>query len=211
VKILFVTSSQVKDVLKSHFPSLQVYWIPEGININKYRKGSLLKTRTIDLLELGRVMPSFHENIVNSKIANIKNHCYTTNENNLLFPDFDSLIEGLSNSKITVCYPRCYTHPEMAGDIETLTQRYWECMLSRTLIVGKAPNELIRLLGYNPVIEVDFNNIVGQISLILENIESYQTFVNKNYEMAIEHGSWEQRINLIMEKLRENGYMVNYL
>ena len=46
------------------------------------------------------------------------------------------------------------TQPEVAGDIETLTQRYWECMFSRMVMVGHAPQELIDFIGYNPVIEL---------------------------------------------------------
>ena len=59
----------------------------------------------------------------------------------------------------------------MAGKIETLTQRYWECMLSRCLIVGRAPFELINLIGYNPVIEVEWGNESEQLLRILNNIE----------------------------------------
>ena len=49
--------------------------------------------------------------------------------------------------------------PELAGDIETLTQRYWECMLSRIVMLGHAPQELIDLIGYNPVIEIDKEHV----------------------------------------------------
>lgn len=40
-----------------------------------------------------------------------------------------------------------YVQPEIAGDIETLTQRYWECMFSRMVMVGHAPQELLTLSG----------------------------------------------------------------
>ena len=205
VKTLFITSSHVRDLIKEKFPNLNVYWIPEGINIHKYKRGDLLKNRPIDLLELGRVMQPFHEQVINSGIINLKVHYYTK-DNNLLFSSFDSLIEGLEKSKITVSYPRCYTHPEMAGKVETLTQRYWECMLSRTLIIGKAPEELVEFVGYNPVIEVDLDNVGSQLSMILENIESYQEFVDKNFETALEKASWENRISVIEEKLNQVGY-----
>ena len=29
-----------------------------------------------------------------------------------------------------VCFPQCDTNPMKAGNLETLTQRYWEAMLS---------------------------------------------------------------------------------
>ena len=37
----------------------------------------------------------------------------------------------------------------------TLTQRYWECMFSRMVMVGHAPQEFIDFIGYNPVIELN--------------------------------------------------------
>ena len=58
----------------------------------------------------------------------------------------------MSKIKIVVSFPQNITNPKKAGDIETLTQRYWESMLSRNIIVGQAPEELIELIGYNPVI-----------------------------------------------------------
>lgn len=36
----------------------------------------------------------------------------------------------------------------------TLTQRYCECMFSRMVMEGHAPQELIDFIGYNPVIEL---------------------------------------------------------
>lgn len=207
VKILFVTSSQVKNMIHEQYPNINVFWIPEGINTKKYNKGSLLINREIDLLELGRVMPQFHQKIIQNELPHLKKHLYG-NGNQLLFPDFESLVNGLSQSKLTVCYPRCNTHPEMAGNIETLTQRYWECMLSRTLIVGKAPKELTELIGYNPVVEINVENADDQIDEILEHIASYQDFVDKNYLVAMDRGDWKNRIAEIEVNLLDNGYLI---
>lgn len=92
------------------------------------------------------------------------------------------------------------------GHIETLTQRYWEAMLSRCLMVGRAPQELIRLIGYNPVIEVDWDNAREQLSNILDHIDNFQELVDKNFEYAKKYASWDHRMVMIKKILNDNGY-----
>ena len=58
--------------------------------------------------------------------------------------------------------------PDIAQGVETLTQRYWETMLSRTVIVGHAPKELIDICGYNPVLELPDDK--EQINTFILNI-----------------------------------------
>ena len=97
------------------------------------------------------------------------------------------------------------TQPEVAGDIETLTQRYWECMFSRMVMVGHAPQELIDFIGYNPVIELsDKISAEEQIADVIEHIEDYQVLVDKNRETAEKLGSWDVRIKWLMEELEED-------
>lgn len=135
-------------------------------------------------------------------------YLYPEEPGRLVFPDFPSLCEGLASTKIVICYPRCRTHPEMAGDVETLTQRYWECMLSGTLIVGQAPKELVNLLGYNPVIELQTDGDIGnRLSQILDNIATYQELADKNLAAARENASWETRMTRLLPQLRQLGYM----
>jgi hypothetical protein len=99
-----------------------------------------------------------------------------------------------------------YTHPENAGNLETLTQRYWEAMLSRCLIVGRAPKELTDLIGYNPVVDVDWNAPEDQLTHILSHIADYQGFVNKNYTVALKYASWDNRIKQVKSILASEGY-----
>ena len=107
-----------------------------------------------------------------------------------------------------MCYPRCDTQPDKAGDIETLTQRYWEAMLSRIVIVGRAPKELTDLIGYNPVIEIGKDNQQNRIIEILDNIDNYQSIVDKNRRTAIDLGGWDLRIKEIQLFLQNNGYKI---
>jgi arginyl-tRNA synthetase len=97
----------------------------------------------------------------------------------------------------------------MAGNVETLTQRYWECMLTKTIILGHAPQELIEFAGYNPVIEIEWNDVGQQIDQILLNIESYQELVDKNFEFARKFASWDIRATKMIELLVSDGYKFN--
>lgn len=206
VKILhiekcFVSSSMVCNELSREKSNVQFIFVPEGINTSVYLKGDLLMNRKIDVLELGRKNSFYHDQIV--KVEGVK---FLYNKNNqYVFPSFSDLVSGLSNSKIVICFPRCDTHQNMTGQIETLTQRYWECMLSRCLIVGRAPFELINLIGYNPVIEVEWGNEEEQLLKILNNIGIYQDMVDRNYSVALEFSPWACRVNDMIQNLSSSG------
>lgn len=110
----------------------------------------------------------------------------------------------MGNAKVTIALPRSITQPEIAGDIETLTQRYWECMFSRIVMVGHAPQELIDFIGYNPVIELnDKISAEELIADVIEHIEDYQALVDKNRETAEKQGSWDMRMKWLMSELAE--------
>lgn len=206
IKTVFCTSSQTRDIIKSTYPDINVFWLPEGIDTEVYKSGGLLKERSIDVLELGRQLPELHQSLIESNNSNNINHQFSK-PGELLFKDFNDLVNGLSDSKITICYPRCDTHPDMAGNIETLTQRYWECMLSGTLIVGRAPKELIEFCGYNPIVDLK-ENTAQEISDILSHIEDFQPLVDKNLEFARENASWDSRMPYLRKHLLELGYIL---
>lgn len=207
VRTFLCTSSQVCEHVRKELPHIQAVHVPEGIDPSGYLPGKDLRERPVDILELGRQMPFFHQAAVQACREHPEwTHLFSAAEGPLLFPDFSSLCRGLASAKITVSYPRCDTHPAMAGEVETLTQRYWECMLSRTLPVGRAPRELVDLLGYNPVIEVSERNAHEQITRLLTNIDSCQKLVDKNYQAACQHASWETRLSSLLPRLAWLGY-----
>ena len=75
-------------------------------------------------------------------------------------------------------------------------------MLSRTVILGRCPAELMDLLGYNPVVEVDWNDPCGRVMEILGNIGDYQKLVDRNRETALEMGPWSSRIPQILSEIQ---------
>ena len=202
IKVAFFTSKQTANYFSKKYPDRKIFFLPEAINTKLYYSGNRLKERKVDVLEYGRLYKSVHEQLI--KIPNIR-HLFA-NDGEKLFSAFDDLAKCIANTKIVVCYPRSITHPEMAKGVETLTQRYWECMYSGTIIVGKAPQELIDLLGYNPVIEARVEEMQNVIKGILVNIEQYQELADKNRLCAQEYGDWRTRFEFIEKKLRQLNY-----
>lgn len=203
VKTAIFTSSQTADVFRRLFPPMNVLTITEGIKIDLYSPGNVLSDRKIDILEIGRKDGNFFKSPLPEGINHIKTGNFART-----FQSDEEFRAALADTKVTVTVPRCDVNPETAGNIETLTQRYWECMLSRIVMVGRAPKELIDLIGYNPVIDWDGNDASPLVSDILGNIGKYQDLVNRNYETAKEMASWEMRMKDIMIYLKNKGYSV---
>ena len=158
--------------------------------------------REIDVLEYGR---SANVNL-NDSGDGIRYVC--TKMNGKFIFNNDQLHELMGDAKITIALPRSVTQPEVAGDIETLTQRYWENMLSRMVMIGHAPKELVELIGYNPVIELDRVHSNKQILDIIANIDDFQSLVDKNRETALRFGDWTLRMEKVMKFLQECGYEI---
>lgn len=209
-KIAFVTVRSMAEKIHSDL-GIDAYWIPEGIDINDYKKGRTLRERNIDVYELGRQMPRYH-NILEKTLNAGQLVGNTYNEDGslakLAYPTAKDLLDNLNKTKIIVSFPQTDTHPQRVGNMETLTQRYWEAMLSGCLILGRAPKELIDLIGYNPVVDIDWNYLEEQIHKILNNIDDYQAFVDKNYETAKANASWDLRIQQIFKILSKRGYSI---
>lgn len=203
VKTAIFTSSQTADVFRDLFPKMNVLTITEGIKIDLYSSGKVLSDRKIDILEIGRKDGNFFKSPLPEGINHIKTGNFAR-----AFHSDEEFRAALADTKVTVTVPRCDVDKKTAGNIETLTQRYWECMLSRIVMVGRAPKELINLIGYNPVIDWDGNDASPLVSDILENIGKYQDLVNRNYETAKEMASWEMRMKDIMIYLKNKGYSV---
>jgi len=199
VKTAIFSSRMTAERMQERFPEMRIIWCPESVDGNVYQKGKLLKDRTIDLLEFGRS----NEKVLQTG-ALFLNHVCTKQNGKFIYTN-EQLYQAMGDAKVTIALPRSMTQPEMAGDIETLTQRYWECMFSRMVMVGHAPQELVDFIGYNPVIELrEEISAEALIRDVLEHIDDYQELVDKNRETAERFGSWDVRMKWLMEKLRED-------
>ena len=207
VKTTIFSSRQTAERMREALPNINIIWCAEAVDDSVYDKGKLLKDREIDLLEFGRS----NDRIINAEKLeqvwigeNSLNHVCTKQHGKFIYTN-EQLYQAMGDAKVTIALPRNMTQPEMAGDIETLTQRYWECMFSRMVMVGHAPQELVDFIGYNPVIELREDiSAEALIRDVLEHIDDYQELVDKNRETAERLGSWDVRMEWLMEKLRED-------
>ena len=201
VKTALFTSSQTAERMKERFPQMNLLFVPEGIDASEYSKGKPLSQRTNLLYEIGQGKRCFLKSQYPKEYERLSSLPVDG-----LIPDKKSYIEALCNAQVTVTFPRCDLMPEETGDIETLTQRYWEAMLTRSVIVGRAPKELTNLIGYNPVIDLDKKNPIEQIEDILAHIDDYQDFVDRNRQLALEKGEWQVRVREVAKWLTSCGY-----
>lgn len=207
VKTTIFSSRQTAERMREALPNINIIWCAEAVDDSVYDKGKLLKDREIDLLEFGRS----NDRIINAEKLeqvwigeNSLNHVCTKQHGKFIYTN-EQLYQAMGNAKVTIALPRSMTQPEIAGDIETLTQRYWECMFSRMVMVGHAPQELVDFIGYNPVIELRKDiSAEALIRDVLEHIDDYQELVDKNRETAERLGSWDVRMKWLMEELRED-------
>lgn len=203
VRTAIFTSSQTAERMQHRFPDMNILFVPEGIRTSLYKAGKSLAERSIDLFEIGSVRRSWYK----------RRHAEAYGRLCRLPADADlTTNEGfrhvLQETRLTVVVPRCLTQPEETGDIETLTQRYWEAMLSGIVMVGKSPRELTDLLGYDPVISLDKERPTQQIEDILAHIADYQQLADRNREAALRLGDWTLRMRQIQEFLTAKGYEV---
>lgn len=203
VKTVFFTCEETSIKIKKRYPGINSIYCPEGIDSSIYDKGLELKDRNIDLFEFGRGS----EGLFNLSFPDSFLHIKSFKEDGGRMANGE-FMSALKNSKITICYPHSYTDKIKTGGLETLTQRYWECMLSRMVIVGHAPRELVDFIGYNPVIELDVNNPSQHIMSIVNDIKNYQELVDKNRKTAEQMSDWKFRIQFIMSELKKLNYSI---
>ena len=205
IRTAIFTSTQTAARMKERFPEMNILTITEGIDTDMFEGGNRLSDRVISLYEIGSIKRGLFRKKYPEEYKKLftkpKDWGFSTQK------DYKRLLQ---NSRLTVIFPRSITEPDTAGGIETLTQRYWECMLSRIVMVGHAPKELVDLVGYNPVIEMDMEHDLEQVEQILSEIENpvYQEMVDRNRETALRMGSWDLRMRQVMEWLKGLGYEV---
>lgn len=185
VRTCFLTSSEAVARLQPLLPGVSLRFMPEGIDVARYPMGLPLARRETDLFTYGRLPRELYE-----------------------FPheglrverggDDELFHRRLREAKVIVCVPHCDVNPEYTGGQETLTQRYWEVMLSGAVPVGRAPRELIDLIGYDPVVPIVRSAFPAQLRQICRDIAGYQPLVERNRAAALCHGAWRERMPLLI-------------
>lgn len=210
VRTCFMTASDAVRHFQPLFPEIEFIHIPEGLDMSDYQPGPALAERGIDIYEIGRKYPAYHQRLIEAGIGGRHSFIYLDKKpdgRSYIFETFDDYLAALRDSKINISFPASVTD-EVNREVETLTMRYWEGMLSRCVIVGHCPRELSDLVGYNPVIEADLSDSAGQLEAILGDIASYQPLVDRNLETARRFASWRVRVAEMRRLLAERGYNV---
>lgn len=197
---MFLSASQSVQMFQDTDIKERFFWIPEGINPEIY-KCNPYNQKNIDVLALGRKFGKYHNNIVNFLEQNNKIYLYEKKTGELVFASRQSFIDGLARTKISICVPSSITHPERSGDIETMTIRYLQSFVSKCLVLGHAPEEMISLFGYNPVIEINYENPTLQLQTILDNFDDYIPLIEKNYAIVLKEHTWRNRWQQIVRIL----------
>lgn len=208
VRTAIFTSRDTAERMRRRLPQTDIMWCPEGIDTKQYLAGKPLTERSIDLLEFGRGT----EGVVPLSFPPGINHIRTKVNGQFIYTD-EQLHEAMADAMVTIALPHSITNPEFSGGLETLTQRYWECMLSRIVMVGHAPQELVDLVGYNPVIEIPIDDNAGgayttKILDIVRHPSDYQQLVDRNRETALKFGDWRVRMRQVMNWLQGLGHIV---
>lgn len=188
--------------LASTLHSSVVVHLPEAIDIDRYRPGAALSARRIDVLEMGRRNSHWHDAIRPSLAEHGLEHRYERRRGEVVFSGEAALVAGLTASKVSVCFPSAVTHPERSGSVSTLTSRYLESMASRCLVLGQAPEDLVDLLGLQPVVEAEMARPWDQLQSVLARVESYQAQVDAAYEQLRLVGGWDHRSRQLLEQIR---------
>ena len=209
IKIVFFSARQSAEYFKNKISSMESFWAPEACDPDDYLNAKPLKERDVDVLELGRRNNTYHDKIVTYMKDKNYIHLFETRKGKIIFPTRKEFLKGMGDSKIVISFPGSITHPERSGSVETVTHRYFQTIASKCLALGHCPNELKDIFGYSPVIEVDFNNPLVQITDILATIEKFQPFVDDNYKRLLEVGTWDSRVGKIISILRKRNYLVS--
>ena len=191
VDAVFVSSSQAADAIRERVDAA-VHWVPEGIDPRPYHSRPLPE-RDIDVLQMGRRHDAYHAQIVEALAQAGRSYRFERARGEIIFPTRADLLDGLSRSTVSVCVPSNVTHPDRAGSVETMTLRYLQSMASRCIVVGHAPAEMVRLFGYNPVVEIDPANPTGQLLGILDAPERYADLVERNHRTVLGAHTWDDR------------------
>ncbi len=201
-RLAFFSARQNAEHFAKVIPGLTTHWLPEALDLSLLQPGKPLAQRTQHVFEMGRRLAAVHEKIREPLKAAGKSHVYQVGpRTHKVIPGLDNLYKTLGDTATMVCYPKVMTHPDGAGGVETLTQRYIESIGSGALAVGYCPAELKELFGFNPMVDLSTTDPAGHLLDILANLESYQPLVDKSLARVKEVGSFDSRARAMLDAI----------
>lgn len=202
IDVLLVSSMQSTELIASMLKgTCDVRWVPEAIALADYR-AKPWNEKTIDVLAFGRSLSRYKDAIRSLRAKGLR--CVLDQR----FATREEFISALADAKISICFPKSVTDPEIAGRISTVTHRYLQSMAAKCVIVGETPVETSKMFGYNPFVDVDWKDPAGQLLNIVQHPERFTDLVEKNFVALSDHHqvkNFAQRIEQhISEKLQSS-------
>jgi hypothetical protein len=201
--LIFISAKKTAEYFSKVLNDKKVFWIPEGITTEHYYFENY-EDKTIEILQMGRKYQLYHDNLVGYCEANNLNYLYEKKPGELIFNSQESFSEALAKTKISICFPSSITHPERSGTVSTVTQRYYQSMISKCIIVGESPSEMKELFSYDAVIKADLKYPGEQIRDILKNYEDYKSLLERNYNEVLLNHHWRNRAKSIAEIIKSH-------
>ena len=201
VENVFVHSPQVVEMLRKRDPRIRSFWIPEGIDPQKYRHAPY-DSKDIDVLNFGRRFDRYHERILEPLQRMKKKYLFEKNQGEVVFYESADFIDGLARTKISICVPLIETNAKRAGGISTMTMRYLQSMAAKCLVVGMLPADMLKVFSYNPIVEIDWSDPPGQLLKLLANFSDYIPLIERNYATVLASHTCEKRWYEIAKILR---------
>ena len=201
VRLAFFSSRRATQEFSRRLPGSSCVWIPEAVDPDRCDPSQRLRTRSIDILELGRRSERLHRRLEPALRGRGIRHAFQQPGAPRMYPTQEVLRQALATTRLLVCLPKSTTHPEAAGGLETVTHRYFEGMASGCVLVGQCPDELRDLWGFDPVVPLDPSEPERTVLDVLERIEAHQALVDRNLRRLREVGTWRHRAEAMIEAI----------
>ena len=201
--LILISAKKTAEHFSSVLNDKKIFWIPEGITTEHYYFEDY-ENKSIEILQMGRKYQLYHDNLVEYCEKYNLNYLYEKVPGDLIFKSQDSFSEALAKTKISVCFTSSVTHPERSGTVSTITQRYFQSMISKCIIVGESPDEMKELFSYDPVIKADLKYPGEQIRDILKNYDDYKPLLERNYNEVLLNHHWRNRAKSIAELIKSH-------
>lgn len=198
VALACFTARQSADYFRDRIAGMAVAWTPEATAPKSYDARLPLTERPLHVLELGRRWQHWHELVVDRLHSAGYDHRYEFGPGQVIFPRPEDLVHALGQTLVSICFPASRTHPSRAGAVSTMTHRYLESMASGCLLMGEAPQELVDLFGYDPVIPVDVERAADQVMEVLQDPAAFQCLVDHNRSRLDEVATWTVRAREVL-------------
>ncbi len=197
VRIAMFSARGSAEEMARRIPGLRTFWVPEFVDPGLYRSSMALADRAVDLMVMGRRYEPFDDAIAaDGRTAPL----HQAAPAGVPHPELRAL---MGQSKMLVCFPRTMTHPEKAGGLETMTLRYLEAIAAGCVVVGVAPQELIDLFGYDPVVDAsDPSTAPNVVSHVAKMPAEYQDLIERNLARLHEVGTAVVRAKEIVDLAR---------